>query len=142
MIEHYVLDEHGNPKLSDIWGWAKMFEDTKSRTVKQEHIGGLLISTVFLGLNHNFTGSGPPVLWETMVFQDNPKKDYFWWVPNWVRRFLPWRWRMRMYHSKRIEFGDYTCRCSGNREQAEAMHNRVVKMVEDEYEKLDKKKAD
>jgi hypothetical protein len=26
------------------------------------------VSTVFLGLDHNFSGAGPPVLYETMVF--------------------------------------------------------------------------
>ncbi len=26
------------------------------------------VSTAFLGINHNFTGKGPPVLFETMVF--------------------------------------------------------------------------
>jgi hypothetical protein len=29
---------------------------------------GLVISTVFLGLDHNFGGQGAPVLFETMVF--------------------------------------------------------------------------
>lgn len=29
---------------------------------------GALVSTVFLGLDHDYTGKGPPVLWETMIF--------------------------------------------------------------------------
>lgn len=26
------------------------------------------VSTVFLGLDHNFRAAGPPILWETLVF--------------------------------------------------------------------------
>lgn len=29
---------------------------------------GAAVSTIFLGLDHNYTGKGPPVLWETMIF--------------------------------------------------------------------------
>lgn len=28
------------------------------------------VSTVFLGINHNFRPSGPPILFETMIFKD------------------------------------------------------------------------
>jgi len=28
----------------------------------------ILVSTVFLGLDHRFTADGPPVLWESMIF--------------------------------------------------------------------------
>jgi hypothetical protein len=30
-----------------------------------------MVSTVFLGMNHQF-GDGPPLLWETMVFMEPP----------------------------------------------------------------------
>jgi hypothetical protein len=29
---------------------------------------GVEVSTVFLGLDHDLSGNGPPILWETMVF--------------------------------------------------------------------------
>jgi hypothetical protein len=51
--------------------WAAWLEAStidKSRIVKQEQVGPYFISTVFLGLNHRFTGDGPPLLFETMVF--------------------------------------------------------------------------
>lgn len=32
---------------------------------------GSVVSTVFLGLDHNFTEVGDPVLWETMVFGED-----------------------------------------------------------------------
>lgn len=31
-------------------------------------VGEYEISTVFLGLDHNFFGNGPPILYETMIF--------------------------------------------------------------------------
>ena len=31
-------------------------------------IGDLTISTVWLGVNHNFTNEGPPIIFETMIF--------------------------------------------------------------------------
>lgn len=32
----------------------------------------LAVSTVWLGVNYNFTGDGPPLIFETMVFGDHP----------------------------------------------------------------------
>jgi hypothetical protein len=40
---------------------------SKPRWQKQESVGEANVSTVFLGLDHNF-GGGQPVLFETMVF--------------------------------------------------------------------------
>lgn len=31
-------------------------------------VGNIRVSTVFLGIDHNFSKHGPPVLWETMTF--------------------------------------------------------------------------
>jgi hypothetical protein len=47
--------------------WARWFAGA-ARIVKQEQVGESWVSTVFLGLDHNFSGEGPPILWETMVF--------------------------------------------------------------------------
>lgn len=38
-----------------------------NRIVARTMIGSVLVSTVFLGVDHSF-GSGPPLLYETMVF--------------------------------------------------------------------------
>lgn len=43
--------------------------DHKRRQVARITIGKYLVSTVFLGLDHAW--SGPPLLFETMVFKDN-----------------------------------------------------------------------
>lgn len=111
----YVLDDNGNPRPATMEEWVKMFEDSEGRIVKQEYVGKLFISTVFLGLDHGW-GNGPPVLWETMVFHPNPEPL------NKKRRF-------NMPRHKMVELDGYTERCSGNKEQAEAMHERVVAKV-------------
>ncbi len=48
--------------------WAAWME-TADRRVAHDSRGGVTVSTVFLGLDHSF-GSGPPMLFETMVFHD------------------------------------------------------------------------
>ena len=65
--DNYILDENGEPKAVDALTWAKNFE-TADRNVAKDTIGKFLVSTVFLGLDHNWSGEGLPVLWETMVF--------------------------------------------------------------------------
>jgi hypothetical protein len=49
-------------------GWAKSLEG-KDRHVDQTKLpGGIRVSTVFLGIDHNFFDEGPPLLFETMIF--------------------------------------------------------------------------
>ena len=68
--KHYILK---NKKLieTDLLTWAKFMENPE-RIVKQEYLpNGYEVSTVFLGIDHNF-GVGEPLLFETMVFgKDN-----------------------------------------------------------------------
>lgn len=37
----------------------------------------LIVSTVYLGLDHNFSDHGPPIIWETMIFYGD-WEDYQW----------------------------------------------------------------
>lgn len=54
--------------MTDILEWARWFERAENRRVAETNLpNGIMVSTVFLGLDHNFYG-GPPVLWETMIF--------------------------------------------------------------------------
>ena len=67
MSEYFVLDGT-QVRAVDFMEWALWMEaNPDKRIVKQEWLGGVLISTVFLGLKHNFL-HGPPLLFETMVF--------------------------------------------------------------------------
>jgi hypothetical protein len=65
---HYVLDESGEPvQEPDLSAWARWFEGAE-RHVAQDLVGEVRVSTVFLGTDHRWRGTGPPVLWESMVF--------------------------------------------------------------------------
>lgn len=66
MSEHYILDGH-NPRPAELFEWAGWFE-THDRHVDETHVGAARVSTVFLGLDHRFGTSGPPLLFETMIF--------------------------------------------------------------------------
>jgi hypothetical protein len=56
--------------------WAEMFNDPARRRVLLTRIGPFEVSTVFLGLDHNFSQQGPPLLFETMTFLTGTRKDY------------------------------------------------------------------
>jgi hypothetical protein len=59
-------DKDGSPL--ELLEWAKKFEDKAYCRVALDILpDGTRISTVWLGLNHNF-GEGPPLIFETMVF--------------------------------------------------------------------------
>jgi hypothetical protein len=69
MSKWYILDENNKPvKATFIMEAVDWMENNPERkVVKQEHIGDIFISTVFLGLDHAWD-SDTPVLWETMIF--------------------------------------------------------------------------
>jgi hypothetical protein len=46
--------------------WARLFED--ERHISEDRIGDVDISTVWMGLDHNFLANGPPLIFETMIF--------------------------------------------------------------------------
>lgn len=48
--------------------WGKYFQFADRHILKTSLPDGYRVSTVFLGLDHNYSDDGPPVLWETMVF--------------------------------------------------------------------------
>lgn len=76
----FILDKKGNPVAEpDPIKWGRWFENGKERIVEQTNVGGkkdgYLVSTVFLGLDYRFSGTGDPILWETMVFANKQKKQ-------------------------------------------------------------------
>lgn len=100
---HYILagPDGRTVKVVDLLEWARWLEvERTARTVGKTNIGPFLVSTVFLGLDHNF-GEGPPVLWESMIFTDGLRSKL-------------------NYHADR---------CAGTWEQAEAMHDKMCEFV-------------
>lgn len=61
--EYY--DRQGNPISDDEW--SATFRDPELKRVAETTVGGIWISTVWLGLDHGW-GSGPPLIFETMAF--------------------------------------------------------------------------
>ena len=56
--------------------WARLFEDTSSRVLARTDLpGGAWVSTVLLGLDHNFSETGPPIIFESMVFGPEDMTD-------------------------------------------------------------------
>lgn len=53
---------------SDTREWFEAYG--LNRQVAETFIGGLRISTVFLAIDHNYSGQGDPLLFETMIFDD------------------------------------------------------------------------
>ena len=66
MGDYYILKDHEPIRVEGVEEWARQFE-IMDRHVEQTMIGDVRVSTVFLGINHNF-GRGPPLLFETMIF--------------------------------------------------------------------------
>jgi hypothetical protein len=66
VIGQYILRDKQPIPCSDLLEWGRWLE-TADRRVAADEVGSIRISTVFLGLDHNF-GGGPPLLFETMVF--------------------------------------------------------------------------
>lgn len=96
----YILNKRGEPVPSELFAAAKWFEESgDAKVVCKTRIGRSTVSTVFLWFDHGMGYDEVPILWETMVFSDDKSLD------------------------------GIQERCGGSREQAEAMHERVVKQV-------------
>jgi len=64
-MKNYIL-EGKTPKEVDMMEWAKWFETAERHVAKTEISKEVNVSTVFLGLDHNY-GGGTPILFETMI---------------------------------------------------------------------------
>jgi hypothetical protein len=66
--DHYIIKGREIEKV-DLMTWAEWFEENlDARRVALDSREGVEVSTVFLGLDYNFAGIGPPILFETMIF--------------------------------------------------------------------------
>jgi len=73
----YFYDRDGKP--IDALRFGELFENLKYRVIAQDHVNDITVSTVWLGLDHRLWGDGPPLIFETMVFNvadlDHPGHD-------------------------------------------------------------------
>ncbi len=59
-------------KLISFDQWGKLYQNPYYKIVKQEYTKvGFFVSTVWLGIDHNFDIGGKPIIFETMVFTPN-----------------------------------------------------------------------
>lgn len=82
MLDLYILDGRIIKRCNTLTEWA-LWMETADRRVALDAIGDIVISTVFLGVDHNFYGDGDPLLFETLVFmpggEQNEMFRYFTW---------------------------------------------------------------
>jgi hypothetical protein len=80
-LYHWTLKGH-EPVPCTLMEWAEWFEQKGDhRRVALDKKYGIIVSTVFLGLDHNW-GGGPPLLFETMIFggrHDDYQERYSTW---------------------------------------------------------------
>lgn len=103
-VHYWILDENHEPVRSTVEEWAVWFENSNNRIVETTDIpypgaeqrrldptrstkilklpltekvvtNTVTVSTIFLGLDHRFSGYGPPILFETMIF-GGPHDEY------------------------------------------------------------------
>jgi hypothetical protein len=77
----YILQGTATVPCNDLMEWALAYE--KTYRVALDDLGGVIVSTVFLGIDHNIVRGGDPKLFETMVCTDiagwDEQHRYFIW---------------------------------------------------------------
>lgn len=69
MVRWYTLENNIPVPLSGIEEFIKREQESLSNyVVKQQHVGNIYISTLFLGFDHSWGDAPKPILWETMIF--------------------------------------------------------------------------
>ena len=93
-IKYYALIERKVVPIHDVMQWARWFEAARRSDltrVGRDEVGGFLVSTIFLGLDHGFVpvDEPRPILFETMVFQmsPDPKDRSGWSNPEMTDRY-------------------------------------------------------
>jgi hypothetical protein len=70
-MSYFYLNEDHSVRECDLCEWSEQFEQmslSKQRHIAEDLIDGKIVSTVWLGLNHNYFG-GVPLIFETMIFE-------------------------------------------------------------------------
>jgi len=83
---YYILNENNEPvPEKDFRKWSAWFHNIDNRRVARDKIKHeafgveIEISTVFLGLDHSYSRTGDPVLFETIIFngEENVSMDRY-----------------------------------------------------------------
>lgn len=87
---YYCLKYRKPVPCEDFLRWGKWLGKTRTK-VRKTFIGRYFISTVFLGMDHNFSTHGQPLLFETMVIKDGD------WCGEAQYRCETWRQALRQH---------------------------------------------
>lgn len=96
-MQMYVLDGKTPVVEKDPIVWSKFSDNSSAKRVGLTPVGPVTVSTVFLGLDHQY-GDGPPMLFETMAFRG----DYEDWE-EYQTRCSTWEEAERM-HQDAVEY--------------------------------------
>ena len=74
VMSHW-FDRNGQP--IDMLEWARKMEDRDYQVVAVHCVRGWMVSTVWIGIDHNLNpfSTGPPVIFKTMVFPPADEAD-------------------------------------------------------------------
>ena len=61
-------------KEIDILEMGSLHENPNYRCVKQEKVGNYFVSTIWLGMNINFFKERPPIIFETMIYNEEAEE--------------------------------------------------------------------
>src|SRR5262245_38313201 len=98
--DYYCLDENKNAVPCDALTWSIQREEMRKRNTKHvgsDTINGRWVSTVWLGLNHNYFEDGPPHIFETMI-RDEVKGEWL----DYCERYSTWQ-EAEQGHRRTIE---------------------------------------
>lgn len=67
---YFILDGRGQPvRVGTVEEWARWSEaNREARIIGKDTVSGADVSTVFLGMDHQWFDDGPPLIFETMIF--------------------------------------------------------------------------
>lgn len=103
-MSHYYLNEDHSYRPCSLMEWASQLDTltkTDKKHVADEVIEGVRVSTVWLGLDHNYFG-GRPLLFETMVFNAEGSDIY-------CERYTTWE-QAESGHNKAVEWVKDGCK--------------------------------
>ena len=73
-LQHYILDHEHQPVATDFLSAAVWWEDPNNRLVAFTETALHEVSTIFLTFSQRHIGRGPPLLFETMVFENGESR--------------------------------------------------------------------
>jgi|SRR5215475_10123682 len=86
----------------DVTDWGEWLQHHyEDRIIKQEVIKGILVSTVFIGLDHRIpiTGNEPPLVFETMIFPNFHSTKKYKMIESYCTRCSTWDEAIEMHNT-------------------------------------------